>query len=131
MDRTKRENSQWVVENVYEYVILITPLVGLLIGSDIKLPEHLKNSKSIIAFEGVPNNMCFWYCLAYHMNPNMRNDRLTRQAGALFYQFYQTKPVLQYQGVNILDIPKFEIAFQVNINVYSINDTVIDLERHS
>lgn len=41
------------------------------------------------------------------------------------------KPMVQYQGVNILDIPKFEIAFQVNINVYSINDTVIDLERHS
>lgn len=131
LDRTKRENSQWVVENVGDYVILITPLVELLIGSDIKLPEHLKNSKSIIGFGGVPNNMCFWYCLAYHLNPSIRKDRLTRQASAFFYQCYKAKPLSEYQGVNILDIPKLETVFQVNINVYSINETVIDLERHS
>lgn len=66
VDKLKRPNSKWTIERICEYVILTTPLQGMPIGSAIKLPDYIMNSKSIISFDGVGNNLCFWYCLAHH-----------------------------------------------------------------
>ena len=64
IERLKRPNSKWSVDNVYEYVLLTTPLQGMPIGSKIKLPDYILKSKSIISFN-TDDNMCFWNCIAY------------------------------------------------------------------
>ena len=67
-EQMKRPNSKYSIEKIYEYVILTTPIPEVPIGAKVKIPSLIKNSKSVISFEDVPNNLCFWYCLAHHKN---------------------------------------------------------------
>jgi hypothetical protein len=131
IEKTKRENSQWTIDKLYEYVLLVVPIPGIFIGSKISLPEYIKNSKSIVGFENVDNNLCFWYCLAYHKNPGTRIDRLSLKVKSLFKQYYQSYPTNDYNGVELDELDGIEEHFQVKINVYSWNNKVIDMERHS
>jgi len=131
IDKAKRPNSKWSIDEVYEYVLLITPFPGKLIGSDIQLPSWITKSKSIIGLESVKNNMCFWNCLAYHQNRNAKLDRLVRAAKQLFEQYYGHKLPKDYKGVDILEIPQIEDTFKVNINVYVMSEISVDIERHS
>ena len=78
IEKLKRPNSKWVIQRIYEYIVLTTPIPDTPIGSSINLPDFIKNSKSIISFEHVLNNMCFWYCLAHFNNPTVRLDRLAK-----------------------------------------------------
>jgi hypothetical protein len=131
IEKVKRENSQWVVDNIYEYVILITPVPGILIGSNIKLPKYIKDTKSIIGFEGVKNNMCFWHCLSHSMNIEVRNDRLVKKANRLFEEYYKSKPTEVYGGFDIDELENVESHFKVCINIYSINSKHVEIERLS
>ena len=38
---------------------------------DIILPDYIINSKSLISFDNLKNNLCFWYCIAYHFVKDM------------------------------------------------------------
>jgi hypothetical protein len=117
IERVKRPNSKWSVDEVYEYVLLITPFPGKLIGGDIQLPEFIAKSKGIIGFESVKNNMCFWHCLAYHYNRSAKLDRLVRASKQLFEKYHGEKPPKDYRGVDILELSRIEDVFDVNINV--------------
>ena len=131
IEKVKRENSQWAVDDIYEYVILITPVPGILIGSNIKLPKYIKDTKSIIGLEGVKNNMCFWHCLAHYMDTSGRNDRLVKKANKLFEEYYKSKPTEVYGGFDIDELENVESHFKVCINIYSINSRHVEIERLS
>jgi hypothetical protein len=131
IDKVKRENSQWAVDDIYEFVILITPVPGILIGSNIILPKYIKDTKSIIGFEGVKNNMCFWHCLAHSMNIEVRNDRLVKRATKLFEKYYKSNPTEVYGGFDIDELENVESHFKVCINIYSMNSRHVEIERLS
>jgi hypothetical protein len=129
IERLKRPNSKWSVEGVYEYVLLTTPLPGMPIGSKIKLPDYIVNSKSIISFN-TDNNMCFWNCLAYCLNSDCRIDRIHRKAETAFNKYYN-KSHSDYKGVDIEELNDIETHFNVNINIYRLESDKAVMERHS
>jgi hypothetical protein len=130
VERLKRPNSKYSIERIYEYVILTTSIPDIPIGASVSLPEFIKNSKSIISFENVPNNLCFWYCLAHHKQPRQRLDRLSSIAKELFEQYYK-KSFNKYQGVDEAELESIENYFSIKINIYSTTEKKAILLRHS
>lgn len=110
---------------------MTTPLEEIPIGSSIKLPDFIINSKSIVSFERVPNNMCFWYCLARHKHSELRLDRLSTKAKDLYRDYYKVKADKNYSGVDIQELDEIEDHFSVNINIYRFNGKKAVMERHS
>jgi hypothetical protein len=96
IDSLKRPNSKWVISEIYEYILLTTPLPNTPMGALVRLPDFIKNSKSIIGFENVPDNLCFWYCLAHHKNKNHRLDRLASKVKELFHCYYKNSSTKDY-----------------------------------
>lgn len=127
----KRPNSKWSVESIYEYVLLTTPLPEVPIGSSAILPDFIKNSKSIVSFQNVPHNLCFWYCLARQWYPDLRLDRLSTKAKDLYKDYYKIKTSKNYSGVDIQELDEIEDYFIVNINIYRFNGKKAVMERHS
>ncbi len=129
-EQMKRPNTRYSIEKIYEYVILTTPIPDIPIGAKVTLSQFIKNSKSIIAFEDVPNNFCFWYCLAHHKNPSKRLDRLAGTAKKLFEQYNKTS-TKNYQGVDFDELEAIESHFSVKINVYVATEKKVQMIRHS
>jgi stress-induced morphogen len=131
LEKLKRPNSKWRVESIYEYVLLTTPLPEVPIGSSVILPDFIRNSKSIVSFQNVPYNLCFWYCLAHQRYTELRLDRLSTKAKNLYKDFYKSKAGKMYSGVEIQELDQIETHFSVNINVYRFNGKKAVMERHS
>jgi hypothetical protein len=130
MEKLKRPNSKYSIERIYEYVILTTPIPYIPIGASISLPTFIKNSKSIISFENVPNNLCFWYCLAHHKHPKQRLDRLSTIVKELFEEYY--KRILEnYQGINEEELDSIENHFSIKVNIYKTTEKNAVMLRHS
>lgn len=111
-------------------MILTTPIPDIPIGASISLPVFIKNSKSIISFENVPNNLCFWHCLAHHKHPKQRLDRLSSIVKELFEEYYK-KSFNNYQGVDEEEFESIETYFSVKINIYCTTEKKATLLRHS
>ena len=131
LERLKRPNSRRSIERIYKYVLLTTSLEEIPIGSCLKLPDFIINSRSIVSFERVPNNMCFWVSLAHHKHPELRLDRLSTKAKDLYKDYYKAKAHKNYSGVDIQEPNDIEDYFRVNINVYRFNGKKALMERHS
>lgn len=129
-EQMKRPNTKYSIEKIYEYVILTTPIPEIPIGAKVKLPSLIKNSKSVISFEEVPNNLCFWYCLAHHKNRSKRLDRLAGTVKKLFEEYYKTS-TKNYQGIDIDELEAVESHFSVKINVYVATEKKVQMVRHS
>ena len=130
LERLKRPNSKYSIERIYEYVIEIIPIPDIPIGALISLPLFIKNSKSIISFENVPNNLCFWYCLAHHKYPLQRLDRLSSTVKKLFDEYYK-KSFKNYQGVDEDELDSIENHFSVKINIYRTTEKKAIMVKHS
>ena len=131
VERLKRPNSKWSIERIYEYVLLTTPLEDIPIGASIQLPDIIKNSKSIVSFESVANNMCFWFCLARHKYRGLRLDRLSTKSKELYKDYYKAKPDKGYPGVDMHELDGIEDHYNVNINISRLNGKKAVMERHS
>ena len=111
-------------------VILTTPIPDIPIGASISLPEFIKNSKSIISFEKVPNNLCFWYCLAHLKHPKQRLDRLSTIVKKLFEDYYK-RSFNNYQGVDEEELDSIENHFLIKVNIYKTTEKNAVMVRHS
>jgi hypothetical protein len=93
------------------------------VGSEINLPDYIKNSKFIISLKNVKNNMCFWACMA--LAEGCRSDCFIRKSKELFNNFYKNKrKIEEYQGFDyVKELDKFEkINKNFAINIVSFND---------
>ena len=131
IDNSKRPNSKWVFQKFREYVLIITVIPECLIGASIKLPDYIKLSKSIIGFETVPNNLCFWFCLAKYLNPNKRIDRLRTVVNQFFESFYNKNNSEHYVGLKQSELENIENHFKLQINVYEYAPESCTLIKHS
>ena len=60
-------------------LLKIAPLNAIRIGCRyLSLPDYLTKSKSLVCFDNLNNNLCLWYCLAYHYGK--RRDRCVQNA---------------------------------------------------
>ena len=131
VEKSKRPNTKYYMERFREFVLLVTSIPEVLIGATLKLPDYIKDSKSIIGFEDVPNNLCFWYCLTKHLNPNKRIDRMRNVVNAIFRDFYGKSPDETYQGINLEDMPQAEQHFKVKFNIYNFQKDSVEFHWHS
>src|SRR5207248_1697881 len=96
------------------------------IGSKIKLPDYIKNSKFIVGLEEVNNNLCFWACIA--LAERSRRDRYIGKAKELFKKFYTKKTVDDYGGFDLVnELDKYEAfitKYAINIVSYYDDETI-------
>jgi hypothetical protein len=128
-EQMTRPNTKYSIKRIYEYVILTTPIPDIPIGAMVELPSFIKNSRSIISFEDVPNNLCFWYCLAHHKYRLKRLDRLDGTVKELFKEYYKNTPK-NYQGVDEDELEAIENHFSIKINVYVATEHKVQMARH-
>ena len=134
VEELKRPHSKWKFVEIYEFIILITPIPNLLIGAKILLPVYIKNKDSIIGFADAENNLCFWFCLEKHLNKNTKRlDRMKKQVKKRFQQYYGNKKLVKsYSGVDMNEIEEIEEFYKLNINIYSIlAENSTEMIRHS
>ena len=102
------------------------------IGSELKLPKYIKNSKLIISLEEIKDNLCFWGCIA--LAEGSRLDAYIGQTKKIFCEFYNTKITKEYKGfdyVNELDkYEEFNKKYAINIVKY-YEDKTLEYVRRS
>jgi G:T-mismatch repair DNA endonuclease (very short patch repair protein) len=127
-------------ENTKNKIVLITNVLYTIfpfdfnLGGKIILPPHIKNSKSIIAFDkrrdGVyyDDHFCFFRCLVAHFHPDIiRGDvpifsNKTKEYFERWKEFnlQNGREIKTFTGVKLRDIAQLELCFGVNINIFSL-----------
>ena len=125
-------DSQTRLIGVYAIGMKVT-LLDFPIGSQIKLPNYIKKSKSIVSLEGIPFNLCFFGGIA--IANGARYDRYLSKAKELFKNYYGDKKALEtYPGFDFhkeLDkYEKFNTKYAINILNYN-EDKTANVVRHS
>jgi len=107
-------NTQSQLMGVYSLGVKIYDL-AYLIGSCVKLPDHIIKSRRIISLDKVKNNLCFWVCCA--LMHGARNDKYINKTKELFIKFYGSHNN-NYKGFDYInELPKFEDTFEFGINI--------------
>ena len=124
----QRPNSDWVVELVTNAIIFVNRILQHPIGCiGINLPTYVNCNKAIIGLEkdhhSSPyiDNLCLFHCMELHLghDPNT------------LYAKYTDQPVDTFECVTIDELQKVEALFEVNIIVYKLSDTSVQLVRRS
>lgn len=103
----KHPDSKYRIILTTNMFVKILPLNAMMIGcNNINLPDYIINSKSLISFDNLQNNLCFWYCIAYHFVK--RYDRCKTIMERLYYEFVKNELISDYSGIKLSDIDKYE-----------------------
>ena len=63
----RRPNTKFRLIGTSSIFVKIIRSSAIRIGCrDLSLPDYFNKSKSLICFDKLNNNLCFWYCIAYH-----------------------------------------------------------------
>ena len=134
-----RPNTEWELVSIpnIKYYVYKTDFP---LGASIDIPDWLKNIDSIITLDanrdtGVKytDNKCLYRCLAYHQLKSEREgkvkniERRTKEIEKQWLQFKEKmteKTAKKEDGVQYSDIAEFEECFNININIY-------ELQQHS
>ena len=121
-----RPNSKWTVYVITNIRWLVTR-TNYILGSTRKLPDYIKNKRSIITLDTrsndgalIEDNLCAFRCLAYHKTKNRRAfERLTIK---LYREYFgeRVSKRTNFKGLCLNDIPQFENAFDININIFQL-----------
>ena len=150
-----RPTTEWQFVRYLHYEIAVFRLQST-IGYAVSLPLHFyedSNAKNVIKFENLQDNLCFWRCLAAHMNTDKTAyRRLETPTKELYSNFYGKKYDASYEGVKYLEYRKFADAdmdeseyekaideidkiehhFKMNINIYTQDEKeVTQIDRRS
>lgn len=112
-------------------VFLKVTLLSERMGCAVKLPEFIKNCREIYAFNNVKNNLCFFHCMAKHLNPTMVVKRLNRTVKQLFIDYYgKDKNIKTFEGVELNSIFNICKHFKVNVKIFHLDggDTKKDIK---
>ena len=133
----QRTNTKWkpvLVTNVRFIVYSLNYPLGTV---NLKLPDHVKNSKFIIALDKTlegkfyKDHLCAFRCLGVHQGH--QRDRLETHVKILFnkwVQYMQHKcpennislDPKTFKGVELSQLVYFENCFQINVNVFRLQE---------
>ena len=133
----QRQNTKWKPVLITNFRFIVYSLDYPLGGVHVKLPDYLKNSKSIIALDKTSegkfykDNLCAFRCLATHQG-HQRN-RLETHSKSLFNKwvhYMQHKcPNVEistgtktFKGLELSQLAYFEKCFQINVNVFRLQE---------
>jgi hypothetical protein len=122
----QRPNTTWSVYAVTNVRWIVTRTTFFL-GMGRKLPAYIKNRKCIIALEQdrkhkrfYTQNLCFFRALAYHYTHKAYG--LEKETLRLFRMFSDSEDITAFKGISLEQIPKLEQIFQINVNIYQLNE---------
>ena len=133
----QRTNTKWKPVLVTNFRFIVYSLDYPLGTVNLKLPDHVKNSKSIIALDKTSegkfykDHLCAFRCLGVHQGH--QRDRLETHVKILFNkwaQYMQHKcpennislDPKTFKGVELSQLLYFEKCFQINVNVFRLQE---------
>ena len=124
--RTHRPDSKWTVFCVVSTSFYINPINNVPIGCcDSSLPDTLKNNSHVYSLVSNPHtgapytdNLCFFRCLALHRGAKV--ESLEKETKTLAKGWVRVPNA--FQGVLLTDLDQLEQVFQVDINVYEVEE---------
>ena len=120
----QRPDTKWRLTHITN-VLYITYNLRHVIGSDVELPDYLIKKKSLMCFvnnrKGIPfnDNLCMFRALMYHIN---KSYDIERDVETAYLQWNSDVSKKDFRGVKLEEIPKFEEAFNINVNIYSLSE---------
>ena len=123
----QRPSSGWVLAGVPNLEIRIYRFHNIPIGAPTDLPAYIKKSKSIKALTHhkskgyvYEDNFCFFRCLALCLKANIKG---LKKLVLNYKKKLEAETGKNYDdGVTLDDLEEIEKVFQVNINVYSLQE---------
>ena len=123
----QRPDTKWIpvlVTNFRFTVFHTFYPIGELQGP---LPDYVKNNHAIVGLErnvhtgqAYEDNYCAFRCLVLHYGYDVRS--MEGQTNHMFNTWARYKGgITDFKGITFEDLPDFEVCFQVNIEVYSLN----------
>ena len=123
----RKPSSSWILAALTNIVVFIYELKDVPIGRPpIDLPNYIKHSMSIVSLTRDANNKpfkddrCFFRCLSLHHSNKIRG--LEKATKRLKKQLEAQTGLSYENGVQIHHIPDIERIFEVNVNIYSLNE---------
>ena len=124
---TVRPSSAHKIIGVYSMCVKLMKL-DKNVGAKVELPDYITKNRTIINLEST-NNMCFWFCIAYH---TLKNKRCATLAKELFEKFYGVKPTKDYEGIDwFVELPLYEEKYNTGINVFEMCEENLEYLRKS
>ena len=81
---------------------------------DLSLPDYLYKSISLLCFDNLNNNLCIWFCIAYHYGTS--RERCIKLAKELYKEFIDNLySINEYEGLNINDIKNIKILNKLKL----------------
>ena len=100
------------------------------IGRNIKLPAYIVNNSDTTALN-TDDDFCFFRCLSVFRGSDKQECELdTKQLFQCYIHRFDIDPS-SFDGVKLFDFVEIEDLFQVNIVVYSLNETSAQLVHRS
>ena len=120
-----RSSTKWIVEFMTNITIFIYH-VNYAMGCGAEVPEYVKSCHSLITLDKsyssgklYNDNLCAVRCLAVHRN--LKADKSFHyKLESQTKQFSKEFP-LWCDGISLVDIPRFENEFSVDVDIYSLS----------
>ena len=124
--RQQRPDTKWVVHIVTNLAVYINKIYEHPIGSRVILPDYLVKNKSVIGLvydnrtgKAYEDNLCVFRCIALAMGYTVKNFVTIVQS--LYRKYHKSDK--EFAGVKLSDLSKLEKLYQININVWQIDET--------
>ena len=121
----QRPGSAWVSQLVTNVTVFVNRILDHPIGTPNRsIPRHIKKNKGIITLETnkdgerYNDGLCLFRCLALHRGCSAR--ALETWVGCLYDVYGEEIDIAHFPGVSMIDLLRFEDAFQVNVTVFQL-----------
>ena len=136
----QRPNTQWKLYLITNVRFCLHHLNYTLGRGGVKLPDYIKNSRSIVSLDKdsrkrlYKDHLCVFRCLAVHRG--RLEDHLETHTKTLFSRWIDYLSVKDrdidpdpknFRGVQLTDIPDFEKCFDINVNINQLRDDDVAL----
>ena len=113
-----RKGSDWIIDSVIDYTIIISKFNPLAGSSYMKLPKELCHPrKGLVNVQNTDDNECFKWCFVRYLNPPDHNPRRMIKVEKDFGKRLDFKYIKF--PLKIRDIHKIEKKNSIGINVFS------------
>ena len=121
----QRPDTKWRLTHITN-VLYITYNLRHVIGNAVVLPDHLTKKRSLTCFinnkKGIPfnDNLCMFRSFVFHKYKNYNIEQPVKEA--LKHWTHGIISRKDFTGVKLEEIPKFEEVFNINVNIYSLDE---------
>jgi hypothetical protein len=134
----QRPDSKWIPVLVTQVRYWVNK-TNFPMGSTVEIPDYLKNKKCLITltsnYKGkvvYKDNLCIFRCYTYHKHPLFyvndpkQFEQKVKENLAEYKKFIQTT---EFKGFFAKDIDKFEECFEVNVNIFIIDENEVVIPK--